>query len=488
MTVPISGRRTVPRGRAAAGWRPGPLLAVGVGTLLALTVFTAPLTTLPAVTVTLHAGAAAQSWVLTGTPVGLSAALLTMGSLADNHGRKRIFRLGGWLLALSCLLSAAAPGAALFVAGRVVQGVACAALLAAGLGLIADAHPSGPARVRATGVWGAMVGAGIAVGPLYAAVAAGLGGVRTVYAGLAVLSVAVVALTGSGVPESRGPRARRIDPWGMFALAVGVSALVAGVGEGRSGWGRPVVLALLVLGVVALAVFVRVERRVPEPMLDLALLRSPAFLASSVGALVTGLAVVGLMSYLPTLLTRLTGLAPYATGAVLAIWSGLSVVAALAARRLAPLMSGTTQLMAALLLCAAGQAELYALRAGGAWWELVPGLVVAGVGSGVLNAALARLAVGSVPPDRAAMGSGANNTARYVGSAIGTALTVTLVTGSGGATSRATAAAMAAGGREAVVLSAVLCLAGAVVAGLLGRREAAVAPAPTTAPAPVPRP
>jgi MFS family permease len=438
------------------------LLTACFGTLLVLVDYTAPLTTLTPTAGTLHLGPSAQTWVLTGTLIGLAALLLTMGSAADDHGRKRVFGAGALLLLLSTALSAAAPDGAVFLAGRVLQGCAAAAILAPTLGLIGDAVPVGPARVRALGMWGASVGLGIAVGPVYAALLERSAGWRSVYAVLAGLSALLLLLTATGLTESRNARPRRLDPLGVLTLTAGAALLIAGLSQGRSGWGRADVLVLLALGVLLLGAFAVVESRVAEPMLDLALFRSPGFIASSSGALFTGLSVVGLMSYLPTVLQRSLGQTPLAASGVLAVWSGLSVVSALQARRLATRLAATTQVAAALLLCGIGEAALYGIRAGGSWTHLVPGLVVAGVGSGVLNAALARLAVSSVPAHRAAMGSGANNSARYLGSALGVAIVATLV-GQGRSTA-GPAQAMAAGADEAVLVAAALCLAGAAVA------------------------
>ncbi|CAG7619068.1 MFS transporter [Actinacidiphila bryophytorum] len=441
------------------------LLAVGLGTLLTLMAFTAPATTLAATAHGLHSGAVAQTWMLTGTPVGLAALLLTMGSVADARGRRRTFAAGAVLLLFATALSAAAPGTALFLAGRIAQGVASAAVLAAGLGLIADTHPAGRHRVRALGVWGATVGGGIAVGPVYAAVMAQLWGWRSLYWGLALLAVPVAALS-AAVPESRAAHPRRLDLAGALTLGAGTAALVAGFGESRSGWLRPAVLVPLAAAALVLALFAAVERRVAEPMLDPALWRNPTFLAGGVGALTTGLAVVGLFSYLPTMVQGVLGTGAIATSLLFVVWSGVSAVFALLSRRLAPHMGADTQAALGLGISAVGQAAMYGMHVGGSYGRLFPGLAVAGVGSGILNAALARLAVAGVPTERSAMGSGANNTARYVGSALGVALTVSVVTAAHGPSP---ATALAAGANHAFLLSAATCLAGTTAILLLPR-------------------
>ncbi|MEV7598555.1 MFS transporter [Kitasatospora sp. NPDC089797] len=410
-----------------------------------------------------------------------AALLLTAGSAADDHGRKRVFTLGVLLFATAEALAALAPGGTVYLAARVLLGVASAAVLAPALGLISHAHPAGPERIRALGIWGASVGLGIAVGPVYGALVQQWVGWRAVGGGLAVVSAAVAGCAVVGLTESRAERPRALDPYGVLTLAAGTSLLIAGLAEGRGGWGRPVVVALLAAGVVLLAGFVAVEAKVREPMLDLALFRDPGFVAATGGALFTGLSLVGFMSYLPTLLQGVLGLSGLAAGGVLALWSGLSVVAALQARRLAAHLSATAQVSLGLLICGLGEAGLYGLTPGSSWLRLAPGLAVAGIGSGVLNAALARLAVSSVPAHRAAMGSGANNTSRYIGSALGVAVTVA-VAGSAHTVGPAgpAAAALATGTDRAVLVAAALCLLGAALALAARTAESRTAPAAPT--------
>ncbi|MEU8837270.1 MFS transporter, partial [Streptomyces sp900116325] len=283
------------------------LLIASFGTLLVLVDYTSPMTTLAPTAVSLHAGPTAQTWILTGMLVGLSALLLTMGSAADDFGRKRVFGSGAALLVLSSVLSSVAPNNALFLVGRVLQGCAAAAILAPSLGLVGQAYPSGPARVRATGVWGAAVGLGIAVGPVYAALMERTAGWRSVYWGMSLLAAALLLMTAFGLTESRNEQRRKLDPLGVLTFAAGSAALIAGLAEGRYGWGRGIVLALLALGVLMLAAFVLAESRVAEPMLDLALFRNPGFIVSCSGALFTGLSIVGLMSYLPTVMEKALG-------------------------------------------------------------------------------------------------------------------------------------------------------------------------------------
>ncbi|WP_171162045.1 MFS transporter [Streptomyces sp. I05A-00742] len=444
-------------------------------TLLVLMNFTATLPTAGLVAADLGSGASGTTWILGSIGVGLAASLMAAGGLADDRGRKRTFVAGGLLLVLASAVCAAAPGTVVFVLGRLVQGAGSAALLAAGLGLVGQAFAPGAARARATGLWGAMVGGGIAVGPLFAALLVKAVDWRFCYVALAVLAAGVTLWGAVSLTESRNERRRGLDVAGAVTLGLGIALLVAALVEGRGGWGRPRVVVLLVAAVVLLAAFAVVERRVAEPLLDLALLRRPAFVASTAGALVIGAGVVGLMTYVPMVAQTLFGLSPLRSAALLAVWSGLSFVVAPHARRLAGRVGDRHQVAAGLVVCGAGELALAGIGEHSSWWRFLPGLVVAGVGSGVVNAALAGLAVRSVPADRVAVGSAANNASRYLGSSVGVAVIAAVLAAvphGGGAAHEA-----GVGLSHAAIAAGVLTLAGAVFVALCRERVRAV-PAP----------
>ncbi|MGH4032696.1 MFS transporter [Actinomycetota bacterium Odt1-20B] len=412
--------------------RPAATLAVtSAATALALMTYTAPMVTLPDTAASLGTGLSGQAWLLNGTPLGLAALLLIAGSLADDHGRRRTFLYGTVALGITTMLAALASNTWQFTLARVAQGAASAAILASSLGLLVRAFPAGPGRIRATGVWGAFVSGGIALGPVAAGGIAAAMNWRLAYGVLGLLTLAVAPLVPRAVAESRSPRDGRPDTTGAATLALSLVALIAALTLGRDGWLRAPV-ALLLLASAALAwTFTIVERRTPTPLLDLDLLRKPPFLASAAGALFTGLSVIALFSYLPTLLQHTMGLSAMDTAWLFMVWSGVSFVVALQARRLAGRVSPRHQLAIGFTLHAAATLTMLGAAATsgpGSWARLLPGLLISGTGSGLLNAALPQLAVESVPAERAAMGSGAGNTARYIGSAAGVALMIAVST------------------------------------------------------------
>ncbi|MDN5805124.1 MAG: MFS transporter, partial [Microlunatus sp.] len=382
-------------------------------------------------------------------------------------GRRRVFAIGTGLLAIGSLGCAAAVGPALFITGRVIQGVGAAGMVAAGLGLIAHAFTVPARRAAASGIWGAAVGAGITVGPVLAGVL-DLGGFwRWFYWALLPLAAALVLITRAAVPESRAPRSRPVDLPRAVSHGGAMGAILLALVAGRRGDAGLLIAAGLV-AVVAIAGFAVIELRRGSPMIDLALFRRPRFTAATVAALATGIGVIGLMSFACSFLVTELRLSTLQAAGLLSVWSGLSVVAALLARRLPAGLTGGRQLAIGLAGVGVGLLTMVRLAPGASAAELLPGLIVAGLSSGVLNAALGREAVAAVPVDRAALGSGANNTARYLGSSIG----VTLV-GIIAVDPRGTVAGAIAGWDHAAAVSGIVSLAGAAVVLALTRRSVA---------------
>jgi len=412
--------------------QPSPAATVTVaagGTFVALVFFTSAIAQIASLSSALDAGPGAQSWILASMSVGLAAGLLVTGALGDLYGRRMMFGIGAVVLAAGGLLGVTDASPAIFVVARVIQGLGAAAVISCGLGLIAQVRPTGPDRVRATAVWGSSVGAGIAIGPiLVTLVDRGLGW-RWPYLILALLALVLAALTLALTPADP-PRGRgSVDVPGAVLIGVSTSLLLSGLVTGRAGWNRALPWTLLLAAVVAMGAFGWVQARKAarggRPLLDPALFRRPDFVGATVAGLATGTGVIAAMSFAPALVGRGLGGSAVEAALLLGLWSVTSVPVALLARRLP--LGGTAQLVLGLSVTAVGLLALTGIHDGSGFGRLVPGLVVAGIGSGVLNAALGRMAVASVPPALAAMGSGANNTARYLGSAIGVTAVSVLV-------------------------------------------------------------
>ncbi len=397
-----------------------------LGTTVAMMSYTAPLGALPTIARDLGTSPSGQSWILSAMSLGFTTALLTSGSLGDDYGRRRVFVAGAIAIALASVVGAVAPGPAIFVVGRLLQGIGAAALIACSLALISHVVPPGLDRATASGIWGAGLAAGIGLGPLLAVTVPW----RIAYAVIALAGLAVAIAAVRGVAESRVGRRKRLDTLGIVLLAGGLAVFLAGLTESRQGLDL-VPVTLMVVGVFMLAGFLVVQARSASPMMPLTLFRDPALLAATVGALGAGLGIISVVSYLATLGQRALGLSPVEAAWVLFAWPALSIVTSLLTKQLPERISGAVRLVGGMVVIVAGMALLLHLTTTTSPLRLVLALVVAGVGTGVVNATLGREAVASVPAALAGVGSGINNTSRYFGAAIGVTVVAVLTSRTG---------------------------------------------------------
>jgi MFS family permease len=442
-------------------------VVASTATALVLIIFTVPLTTLTSTAQALGAGPGAQAWILSAMSVGAAAALLGSGVIGDDYGRRRTFVAGAIVLALASALGALAPNALLLIIARIVQGLGGGAILACGPGLIGHAYP-GVALARATGIWAAALGAGVAVGPIVSAGLDGLAGWRLVYWFSAFAAAGFAAAGRTLLAESHASSPRRIDIAGTLLLGFGMAALLVGLTESRTGWDQASAYVLFSGAVSLLVGFVAIERRLTSPMLDLSLFRRPDFVGATIAALASGAGVLSIMSLIPIILQRAMGVDIVLGSIVLLAWSATSAITAIATRWIPA--TPRNLMIGGLVACAAGQLAVYGLHSDSPVVRVIPGMLLAGAANGVLNAALGRQAVASVPPDRSAMGSGANNTARYLGSATGLTISAVLITHAGSA---AGTAGFLSGWNVAVLVSVAFSLLGALAVFLAREHSAA---------------
>jgi MFS family permease len=409
----------------------GPTLVLTcLATALAMVMFTMPMSTLVDLARTLDANVTERTWILAAASVGLGAGLLVSGALADRLGRRTVFMTGAVVQALFLFLGASWSSPILFIVARVGQGLGAAAVIATSLGLIAQVTPSsGTRRTRATGIWGASLGVGILIGPLLTALLGPATGWRVPYLIVGALSLALVAFARvlPANPAHSGIFSGRIDYLAATCLVAAPSLLLAGLTLGRSGWTQPAVLVLLVAGVAILAAFVIHEKRTASPLVDIRLFTNPHFVTVTVAAFAAGLGVIALTSYMPVLVEQGMRGSALAGSVPIVVWSGVSVVVSVLARHLRRWITADAQLAIGLVVVGVGLAMLGPLHDGDTLTRLLPGFAIAGLGTGLLNAALGGQAVATVPAHHASMGSGTNNTARYLGSGLGVAVVTSTV-------------------------------------------------------------
>ncbi|MCX4996933.1 MFS transporter [Streptomyces longwoodensis] len=408
------------------GW--GPLTAVCVGTFMLLLDVTIAIVALPDMARALHASLSDLQWVIDGYALTLAAVLLGAGAAADILGRRRVYVVGLVLFAVASLLCGLTQGPGQLVAARAVQGVGAAAMFATTLPLLGSVY-QGRQRSVALGVFGAVSGAAAAVGPVLGGLLTAGPGWRWIFFVNLPVSVLGVWLTLRLVPESKGPRGVRVDWAGTatFAACAG-GTTYAVVRAGEDGWTSGATLGWFAGAAVALCCFVLVERRVAHPLLDLSLLRRPAFVGVLLGALAFNGVAFGVIPYLSIWMQTLLGMTPVRGGLTLLPLTGASVVVAILGGRLLHGAPARLTIGGGLLLIGTGSFCQAVLGAGSDWRALAPGLVLVGVGTGLVSPAIAGAALAAVPQERAGMAGGAVNTFRQLGYAFGVAVFGTVLT------------------------------------------------------------
>ncbi|MGV9555490.1 MFS transporter [Streptomyces sp. NPDC003522] len=406
----------------------GPLTAVCLGTFMLLLDVTIVLVALPDMAEGLDASLSDLQWVVDGYALALAALLLGAGAAADVLGRRRVHVAGTALFAMASLLCGLASGPATLVAARAVQGVGAAAMLATTLPLLGSVY-QGRQRSAALGVWGAVSGGAAAIGPVLGGLLTAGPGWRWIFFVNLPVSAVAVWLTLRMVPESKGPRGMRVDWAGTAAFAAFAGGTTyAVVRAGEDGWGASATLVPAGAAALALVCFVLVERRTAHPLLDLSLLRRPAFVGAMLGAFVFNGVAFGVTPYLSIWMQTMLGMSPVRGGlALLPLTVAAMVVAVLTGRLLHGAPARAT-IGGGLLLIGAGCCAQAVLDAGSSWTSLVPGFVLVGMGTGLVSPTVAGAALAAVPAPRAGMAGGAVSTVRQLGYALGVAVFGTVLT------------------------------------------------------------
>jgi EmrB/QacA subfamily drug resistance transporter len=396
------------------------LVAVCGATFMLLVDITIVQVALPTMQRSLHASFNDLQWVISAYALSLAALILTQGALADLFGRKRIFMIGLTVFTLASLACGLSRTPSALIASRALQGVGGAAMFATSLALIGQDF-QGSARSAAIAVWGATVGGAVAIGPLVGGALTSAFGWQWIF----YVNVPVGALTllvSLRMVNISDPGAKRLDWSGLLTFSGGLFLLVLGLTRGNDdGWSSRKILATLSAAAVLLVTFVIVELRQERPMFDLSLFRKPAFTGVSIATFGIGAGMFALLPYITLYLQNDLGLSPLQGGERLLPLTTLSFVVPLASRPLTERVPAGLALTVGLAISAVGIWLFTGLTVGSSWNALLPGLLVGGVGIGLANPAIAKIALGVVPPQRAGMASGINNTFRIGGVATGVA-------------------------------------------------------------------
>ena len=472
-------------------WRA--LIVVCVAIFMLLLDITVVNVALPDIQRELHTSFTDLQWVVDAYALMLATVMLNAGSLGDMLGRKRVFIVGVLLFTAASAACGSATSPLFLNLARGAQGIGGAIMFAVSLAILSQEF-YGRERGTAFGIWGATVGAAVAIGPL-------VGGALTTWLGwrwifFVNLPIGVACAVGAfrELHESRDEEHGGFDLPGFVTLSGGLFALVLGLLRGNDwGWSSGRELVLFSVAAALLLAFLAVEWRQREPMFDLSLFRVPTFAGAQITAFVISSAMFAQFLYLVLYLQNVLGYSAIASGVRFLPLSVVSFVTAPLAGRLSVRVPVRALLGTGLALIGAALLLMHGVTSSSGWTTLLAGFVVGGVGIGLVNAPLASTAVSVVPPRQAGMASGINNTFCQVGIATGIAGLGAIfqhgiqsqlagatpglarAVASGATSTQATRAAFIHGLNEILLVAAIVAFAGAVLAFALVRREDFVA-------------
>jgi len=397
------------------------LIAVSVAIFMLLLDITVVNVALPDIQRSLHSSFSDLQWVVDAYALTLATFLLTAGSVADLVGRKRVFITGLFVFTISSAVCGLSTTPLELNLARAVQGPGGAMMFATALALLAQAF-HGKERGTAFGVFGAVTGGAVAVGPVIGGViTSGIGWEWIFFVNIPIGIVAVfIAFT--QVEDSRDPDATGVDWAGLVTFSAALFMLVYALVQGNGkGWGSTEIVALLGGSVVLLIAFVIVEHLQSRPMLDLSLFRRPAFSGASIVAFTLSGSFFAMFLYLTLYIQDVLGYDPLQAGVRFLPATLLSFIVAPISGKLSVRVPVRLLLGSGLLLVGFGLLAMTAIEASSTWTVLIPGFLLAGIGVGLVNPPLVSTAVGVVPAERSGMASGINSTFRQVGIATGIA-------------------------------------------------------------------
>jgi EmrB/QacA subfamily drug resistance transporter len=418
---------------------------------------------LPSIQRDLGVGLSELQWIVAGYALTFAALMLTGGKLADHYGRRLIFVVGLAVFTLASLGCGLAESGEVLIAARVVQGAGAALMNPSTLSIISATFPP-EQRGMAIGIWAGVSALALAIGPL-------VGGILTdhldwswiffVNVPVGVLAVAASFLV---IEESRDmSEERRLDLPGQVAGGLGLFALTYALIEANAyGWTSARILGAFGVAAVALAAFLWLERVQRVPMLDLELFRNRTFAGANSVVLLVALAMFGVFFYVSLYMQNILGFSAVETGAAFLPMTVLIMLIAPIAGKASDRLGSRWLMTVGMVLV--GLQLLYLSRLGvdETFWDLLPGLLVGGVGMALVMTPSAAAAVRSVPVDKAGVGSAVLNACRQVGGSLGIAVIGAIIAAEVG--DRRSPEAFVDGFSTALLVAALIAFAGAALA------------------------
>ncbi len=431
---------------------------------------------LPAIQQDLAIDVAELEWVVTGYALSFAVLMLTGGKLADMHGRRRVFLIGLAVFTFSSLLCGLAGTAELLTAARVLQGVGAAFMMPATLSIITATFPP-KERGAALGIWAGVSAMALAIGPL-------VGGLVTEHIGWNWIFYLNVPVGLAGLVAARliireskdTSHEQRLDVPGLVTSGIALFALVYALIEANSkGWTSPLILGLFAVAAVSGTAFVLLELHQRLPMFDMTLFRDPTFAGANTVALLVSLAMFGVFFFISLYMQNVLGYSAVRAGVAFLPMTVLIILVAPFAGRSSDRLGSRWLMTAGMTLVGCSLLVFAQLQPDSSYLQLLPGMILGGVGMATTMTPMTAAVLSSVPVDKAGVGSGMLNTFRQVGGALGIAL-MGAILASGSNTALADGAsktdAFMNGLHHALYVAAVIAFAAALTAAVTVRSHA----------------
>jgi EmrB/QacA subfamily drug resistance transporter len=377
---------------------------------------------LPDIRRDLDSSVPALQWTTAAYTVSLASLLLLGGSMGDRLGRVRVFRFGLALFSVASLGCSLAPTTGWLVAFRVLQGVAGSMLNPVAMSIIRTTFEDPRERAQAIGVWAAVVGVSMAIGPVLGGVLVGASW-RLVFLVNLPIGLAAIVLATRFVPESRALRPRRVDPLGQVLVVLFLAGLTSAIIEGpERGWGSPAILALAGMSTAALVLLVRHELRTVDPLVELRFFASRPFAASTLIAVAAFTAFGGFLFVNTLYLQEVRGLSAATAGLCTLPIAAMTIVGSPVAGRVVGARGVRIPLVVGGLGLGLGSLMLVTLGPDTSLMWLLLSYLVFGIGFGAVNPPITTTAVSGMPPSQAGVAAAVATTSRQVGQTLGVAV------------------------------------------------------------------
>jgi len=393
---------------------------------------------LPTIGRELRADISGLQWTVGAYTVVMASLLMLAGSTADRIGRKRTFVTGLTVFSLASLLCSLAPSVELLVVFRVLQAMGASMMNPVAMSIITNTFTDPRERAQAVGIWGAVFGVSMALGPIVGGALVSSLGWRSIFLINIPVGLVAIGLALRFIPESRAARPRRIDPVGQMLVIVLLGALMYGIVEAPNrGWSSPVILVALAASGAALLALLRYEPRREEPLVDLRFFRSIPFTSAIVISLAAFAAFGGFLFLNTLYLQEARGLSPLRAGLAILPLAAMTVLISPLSGRLVGHRGPRLPLAVAGFCLVSACAMLAGIDADTPLVQLVAAYAIFGIGFGFVNAPITNAAVSGMPRAQAGVASALATTSRQIGMTLGVAVIGAIVTSHPGASATA---------------------------------------------------